>query len=88
VFASDGLNDLEVGVEVKIGIADTAREIVLNSDLTPDEVESLVNDALKNSQGTLVLVDIKGARYVVPSARVAYIEIGKPDARRVGFATT
>ena len=44
-------------------------------------------DALKNPQGTLVLVDSKGARYVVPSARVAYVEIGKADVRRVGFAT-
>jgi hypothetical protein len=74
-------------VEVKIGIADTAREILLTSDLAPDEVEALVNDALKNPQGTLVMVDNKGARYVVPSARVAYVEIGKADARRVGFAT-
>jgi hypothetical protein len=77
----------EVCVEVKVGIADTPREIVLNSDLTPDEVEALVADALKNPQGTLVLVDSKGARYVVPSARVAYVEIGKADVRRVGFAT-
>lgn len=74
-------------MEVKIGIADTAREILLTSDLAPDEVEALVNDALKNPQGTLVMVDNKGARYVVPSARVAYVEIGKADARRVGFAT-
>jgi hypothetical protein len=77
----------EVGVEVKIGVADTAREIVLNSDLTPDEVEALVNDALKNPQGTLVMVDTKGARFVVPATRVAYVEVGKADARRVGFAT-
>jgi hypothetical protein len=75
-------------VEVKIGIADTPREIVLTSDLAPDEVEALVNDALKNPQGTLVMVDTKGARFVVPSARVAYVEIGKADSRRVGFATT
>lgn len=74
-------------MEVKIGIADTPREIVLTSDLAPDEVEALVNDALKNPQGTLVMVDAKGARFMVPSARVAYVEIGKADIRRVGFAT-
>lgn len=72
-------------MEVKIGVADTAREIVLNSTLTPDEVEALVFEALKNPQGTLTLVDEKGARYVVPSTRVAYVEIGKADSRRVGF---
>lgn len=73
-------------MEVKVGIAETPREIALNSDLSPDEVEALVADALKNPQGTLVLVDEKGARYVVPSSRVAYVEIGKADVRRVGFA--
>ena len=74
-------------MEVKVGIADTPREIVLTSELSPDEVEALVADALKNPQGQLVLVDSKGGRYVVPSARVAYVEIGKADSRRVGFAT-
>jgi Protein of unknown function (DUF3107) len=74
-------------VEVKVGVADTAREIVLNSDQTPDEIESLVASALKDSAGTLSLVDDKGRRFVVPSARVAYVEIGTADSRRVGFAT-
>jgi hypothetical protein len=74
-------------VEVKVGVADTAREIVLNSDQTPDEIESLVASALKDSAGTLSLVDDKGRRFVVPSARVAYVEIGTADTRRVGFAT-
>ena len=74
-------------MEVKVGVADTAREIVLNSDQTPDEIESLVASALKDSAGTLSLVDDKGRRFVVPSARVAYVEIGTADSRRVGFAT-
>ena len=74
-------------MEVKVGVADTARELVLNSDQSPDEIESLVAAALKNSGGTLSLVDDKGRRFVVPSARVAYVEIGTADSRRVGFAT-
>jgi len=74
-------------VEVKVGVADTARELVLNSDQSPDEIESLVAAALKDSSGTLSLVDDKGRRYVVPAGRVAYVEIGTADSRRVGFAT-
>jgi hypothetical protein len=74
-------------VEVKVGVADTARELVLNSDQTPEEIESLVASALKDSAGTLSLIDDKGRRFVVPSARVAYVEIGTADTRRVGFAT-
>jgi len=74
-------------VEVKVGVADTARELVLNSSQSQDEIEALVAAALKDSAGTLSLVDDKGRRYVVPSARVAYVEIGTSDSRRVGFVT-
>lgn len=74
-------------MEVKVGVADTARELVLNSDQSPEEIESLVAAALKDSSGTLSLVDDKGRRYVVPAGRVAYVEIGTADSRRVGFAT-
>jgi len=74
-------------VEVKVGVADTARELLITSSQTPEEVEALVADALKGSSSTLTLIDDKGRRYVVPAARVAYVEIGSADSRRVGFAT-
>lgn len=74
-------------MEVKVGVADTARELLINSSQTPEEVERLVADALTNLSSTLSLIDDKGRRYVVPSARVAYVEIGSADSRRVGFAT-
>ncbi|HVK25527.1 MAG TPA: DUF3107 domain-containing protein [Actinokineospora sp.] len=73
-------------MEVKVGIADTVRELVLVSTETPDAVEAKVADALKDQQGQLVLLDDKGKRYIIPSARIAYIEIGGADARKVGFA--
>jgi hypothetical protein len=34
----------------------------------------------------LTLIDDKGRRYMVPASRVAYVEIGPPDSRRVGFS--
>ena len=73
-------------MEVKIGVADSPRELVVSSGQTPDEVEALVNDALKNPTGLLSLVDDKGRRFVLPAAKVAYVEIGPADARKVGFA--
>jgi Protein of unknown function (DUF3107) len=75
-------------VEVKVGVADTARELVLNSNQSPDEIEAVVASALKDSSGTLSLVDDKGRRYLVPSGRVAYVEIGTADSRRVGFVAS
>jgi hypothetical protein len=73
-------------VEVKIGVQRTPREIVLDSTLSPDEVEAAVRDALKDPSGVLSLVDDKGRRIVVPSSLVAYVEIAQADTRRVGFA--
>ncbi|MBB5956134.1 hypothetical protein FHS29_002720 [Saccharothrix tamanrassetensis] len=72
-------------MEVRVGVADSPRELVVSSSLSPDEVESQVADALKAGSGHLTLVDQKGARYVVPAARIAYVEIGPSDSRRVGF---
>lgn len=73
-------------MEVKIGVAESPRELNLTSNLSPDEVEALVADALKNPAGQLTLVDDKGKRYIVPAARVAYVEIGTSDTRKVGFS--
>jgi hypothetical protein len=73
-------------VDVKIGVSDTGRELTVSSGSTPDEIEALIADALKNPSGTLVLVDDKGRRIIVPSARIAYVEIAPADGRRVGFS--
>lgn len=73
-------------MEVKIGIVDSPRELVLTSNLSQDEVEALVSDAVRGQKGLLTLVDDKGRRFIVSAARVAYVEIGTADARRVGFS--
>ena len=73
-------------MEVKIGIAESSREIVVISDQTPDEVEKLVNEALASDGGLLSLVDDKGSRYMIRSAQISYVEIAPADVRRVGFA--
>ncbi len=73
-------------MEVKIGVADSPRELVVSSGDSPEQVEAMVTEALRDSKGLLTLVDEKGRRYVVPSARVAYVEIAPAEGRRVGFA--
>jgi hypothetical protein len=72
-------------VEVKIGVLHTPREIVLESTLSPADVEKSVRDALAGD-GVLILEDEKGRRVVVPANLVAYVEIAEADHRRVGFA--
>lgn len=73
-------------MEVKIGVADSARELVVSSSESPEQVQTQVTEALNNATGLLSLVDDKGRRFVIPAARVTYVEIGPEDSRRVGFA--
>ncbi|HKC29382.1 MAG TPA: DUF3107 domain-containing protein [Jatrophihabitans sp.] len=75
-------------MEVKIGVLHTAREIVLDSPQTPDEVEKLVADALKSVDGQLRLTDDRGRMVIVPANLVAYVDIAQADTRRVGFSAT
>ena len=72
-------------MEVKIGVTDSPRELVLNSAQTPSDVEKLVTDALSKDSGVLALTDEKGRRFLVQNTRIAYVEIGAADGRRVGF---
>jgi hypothetical protein len=72
-------------VEVKIGITDSPRELLFNSTQTPDELEKLVTAGLAKGSETLSLTDDKGRRFLVQAAKVAYVEIGAADGRRVGF---
>jgi hypothetical protein len=72
-------------VEVKIGVQYAPREIVMESKQTPDEVESTVAAALEKGSGLLSLEDEHGRKVLIPADRVAYIEIGQPSGRKVGF---
>lgn len=73
-------------MEVKIGIAESGRELVVSSDQTPDEVQKLVDEALSAKDGQLRLADEKGRRYIVRASQITYVEIAPEDARKVGFA--
>lgn len=73
-------------MEVKIGIVESPRELVVSSDQKPDDVQALVNEALASENGLLRLDDEKGRRYLIRASQIAYVEIAPDDARRVGFA--
>ncbi len=80
--------NLEEGfpVEVKIGVQNVAREIVLESELSPDEVEALVSAALTDG-GLLNLVDDSGRRVIIPVATIGYVDVGATKKGSVGFGT-
>jgi hypothetical protein len=72
-------------VEVKIGVQHAARELVLESAQSPEDVAKLVGEALRADLGVLTLVDDKGRRVLVPADKLAYVEIAESEQRRVGF---
>ncbi|GHF18542.1 hypothetical protein GCM10018772_49580 [Streptomyces fumanus] len=61
------------------------REIVLESGQSADEVEQAVAAALAGKAQLLSLVDEHGRKVLVPADRLAYVEIGEPTPRKVGF---
>ena len=71
-------------MEVKIGIQNIGREIVLESAQDADAVTKLVEAAIaKGSE--LRLADEKGRVVIIPANVLGYVEIGAEEARRVGF---
>ncbi|BDZ63388.1 DUF3107 domain-containing protein [Agromyces mangrovi Wang et al. 2018] len=72
-------------MDIRIGIQNSPREIGFESDQSAKDVEKAVADALANAAGHLRLVDAKGSVYLVPTASLAYVEIGSDQSRRVGF---
>jgi hypothetical protein len=72
-------------VEVKIGVQNTARELVIETDESNEAVAKLVADAVAAADGVITLTDTKGKVTVVPAAKLAYVEIGRSTAGQVGF---
>ncbi|MCF3134734.1 DUF3107 domain-containing protein [Streptomyces olivochromogenes] len=73
-------------MEVKIGVLHAPREIVLESGQSAEEVERLVSDALAGKSQLLSLEDERGRKILVPADRLAYVELGEPAVRKVGFS--
>lgn len=72
-------------MEVRIGVQHATRELVIESAQTTDAITDAVSAALAGKTEVLSLEDERGRRVVVPAAKLAYVEIGEPESRRVGF---
>ncbi|UGY93497.1 DUF3107 domain-containing protein [Streptomyces gobiensis] len=72
-------------MEVKIGVQHAPRELSLESKQTAEEIERTVTEALTGKTGLLSLVDERGRKVLVPTDRLAYVDIGETSAHKVGF---
>jgi len=72
-------------MEVKIGVNGAPRELVIESELSADDVAAAVRAAVADAGAVLELTDSRGRRVLVPADKVAFVELGEQEARRVGF---
>lgn len=72
-------------MEIRIGIANTGRELSFETNEAADAVKKSVAGALDSGATHLTFSDSKGNSYLVPTTGLAYIEFGSEESRRVGF---
>jgi hypothetical protein len=74
-------------VQVRIGVQSVAKEIVVDTTVSADEIEQSLMEALQTENGVFVLIDERGGRVVIPAAHVGYLELSEDESRQVGFST-
>lgn len=72
-------------MEIRIGIANTARELSFETAQSADAVTNTVTKALESEDSFVTFIDVKGNTYIVPTAGITFIEVGTEESRRVGF---
>ncbi len=74
-------------VDLRIGILEVPREIDLEIDNDQrDEMKSRLEAALSGAIDVLWITDRRGREVAVPTAKIAYVELGAADGgRHIGF---
>lgn len=73
-------------VEVKIGVQNASRELVVEVDQSTEDITAVLREALAGDETAVFsLTDAKGRVIVVPTAKLAYVEIGRSVSGQVGF---
>ncbi len=71
-------------MEVRIGISDVSREVTLRTKSSADDIVEKLHTAVSENS-LFEIVDEQGRRVVVPASKVAYLDLGSSDVRKVGF---
>jgi Protein of unknown function (DUF3107) len=71
-------------MEVKIGVQHAPRELVVETDVSPEDFEAQLTEAVA-SGGLLAFTDTKGRRVAVSASKITYVEIGTGTHGTVGF---
>ncbi|MDO5700902.1 MAG: DUF3107 domain-containing protein [Bowdeniella nasicola] len=72
-------------MDVTVGIVRAQREVTLEMEAEPADIEERVNTTLQ-SGAPLRLQDDRDRVLLVPADKLAYVLIGSKEQRRVGFS--
>lgn len=72
-------------MDIKIGLADSPRELTISSPGEQEEILAQVTRAIEGGEPTVSLSDDRGRKYVVRTEKISYVEVGTATARTVGF---
>ncbi|HEX9031272.1 MAG TPA: DUF3107 domain-containing protein [Streptosporangiaceae bacterium] len=73
-------------MEVKIGIQMAARELVVETTVSPQEIQQALTAALADGS-VFVISDDKRGTVLVPADKIAYVELDISEPRRIGFGS-
>lgn len=75
-------------MDIRIGVTDGPREIVLRIDDGVDrsEVKSRIDKALAGSEAVLWFTDHKGREVAVAAGRIAYVDLAPEGSNPIGFS--
>ena len=76
-------------MDVRIGVTYSAKEldIELADDVDREKLKDEIEAALSDEEKVLWLTDRRGRQVGIPAGKVAYVEIGTPEDRRIGFGS-
>lgn len=77
-------------MDVRIGIVQSMKELEVELPDGTDQaaLSAQVEEAMSEANKVLWLTDRRGKRIGVPSARIAYVELGENESRTVGFGVS
>ena len=73
-------------MEIKVGIQHVNREVVVETDESAASVEKSFSEAISNGS-VFTLSDTRGRKVMIPGDKIAYLDLGEENARRVGFGS-
>ena len=72
-------------MEIKIGIVNAAREVSIDAQESAETIEQQLRESLAQPNAVLTLTDAKGRKVLIPAHGIAYLDLGQPNSRQVGF---